>query len=636
MNIATLKAFALIGSALISIARAQLLDEPTVEPERGWFDKPIKVSLTADEKKAVIYYTLDGSIPSDTNGSIYKAPILIEGASVLRSRAYLSEKVFSNVNSHTYLIESSILSQSDSIDGWPRPLLATGYGNSLLKFDYEMDPEIVQHEAYKEDIIKGLYSIPAICLSMKKEDFWQMTLRNDELPVSIELIYPDGKTEQIDGGIEGMSHKHMKRNYRLSFKKKYGKGKFKSDIFKDYAPLHGKSAAKEFDQIVLRAGTQRSWARDDLPDRTAFTRDQWYRDTQLAMSDASPRGTFMHLFVNGVYFGMYNVTERPDEKFLSSYFGGDDEHWFCMNHNGTLEGDEIRYNYLMDSILIKDLSRPDAYEEFTTYLDVPNFCDYVLLGWFIGMSDWPENNYYAGARVVDPTPLRFLGWDAELSWDDKKDSHPGAHVHPAFLPGEEAYSPIPQIWQAAIKQPDFLMAFTDRVYLHGLKNGALTDEACKERWNILNNYISEAVVVESARWGDVLEDSITRTRDDQWASEIVRVENMMNGNMDRFLLALREVGYYPAIDPPFWKEPMDNMWEITQFDASKAQGINIYYRLDGGDPRDSGGDIHIEAKLYEGPVKLPDSCMISARALKDSVWSALYQTSYGINIVEKK
>ena len=33
-------------------------------------------------------------------------------------------------------------------------------------------------------------------------------------------------------------------------------------------------------------------------------------------------GTWVHLYINGLYWGVYNPTERPDASFMASYYGG--------------------------------------------------------------------------------------------------------------------------------------------------------------------------------------------------------------------------------------------------------------------------------------------------------------------------
>ena len=53
-------------------------------------------------------------------------------------------------------------------------------------------------------------------------------------------------------------------------------------------------------------------------------RDQFIRDSLLAMGQVDAgRGTYVHLFLNGLYWGVYNVHERPDSAHYAEYHGGD-------------------------------------------------------------------------------------------------------------------------------------------------------------------------------------------------------------------------------------------------------------------------------------------------------------------------
>jgi hypothetical protein len=84
------------------------------------------------------------------------------------------------------------------------------------------------------------------------------------------------------------------------------------------APLNGDSAVNTFDTIVLRSGNNRCWARFFDPDATAYTEDQWYRNTQITVSGIGAHGNFAHLYINGLCWGLYNLAERPDEPFRIS------------------------------------------------------------------------------------------------------------------------------------------------------------------------------------------------------------------------------------------------------------------------------------------------------------------------------
>ena len=121
--------------------------------------------------------------------------------------------------------------------------------------------------------------------------------------------------------------------------------------------LNGDSAITEFDRIVLRSGNTRSWAKQD-PAHVTFTRDQWFRDSQIAMSGVGSHGTFVHLYLNGLYWGLYNAVERPDASFTSGHLGGERGDWHAVSHHGTLSGDSRRWDYLRGELKNKDMRDP--------------------------------------------------------------------------------------------------------------------------------------------------------------------------------------------------------------------------------------------------------------------------------------
>jgi hypothetical protein len=223
----------------------------------------------------------------------------------------------------------------------------------------------------------------------------------------------------------------------------------------------------------------------------------------------------------------------------------------------------------------------------------------------------------------------FLAWDAEVSWDDAEDGNPGAWVHPEFRQGEEGESPVSEIWHAVRKNPDFMMTFADRVYKQCSGEGPLADAVSIWRWQVLNDFIRDAVIAESARWGDGLQDGVLRTRDTHWQPEVARVAAMMEGNVARFIAALRAEGYYPSVDPPVFshKGGMIPAKAKLKMETDNPEA-EIYYRLDGGDPRLPGGDIAPEAERYQKGISLPLPCKVKARVRKGAEWSALQEASF--------
>ena len=608
---------------------AMLAQSLTFSSERGFYTKKVKVKLTPSTKGNSIWYTQDGSIPSPENGTSYVKPIEISQSSSLRAQEYDgSGTPVGLVVTHSYLFLDQILQQPDSIRGWDRPQVYTHYRGFPVKMDYEMDPEIVDNSQYSQAIRKGFEEIPSVVLALPQTDFWDVSLRNEEVVSSIEILYPDDKNahEAAIAELEGISHKLLKRSYRMAFKKKHGNSRFNSQVLKKTAPIHAKNATGKFDQLVLRGGTQRCWARRWYPDQTAYTRDQWYRDSQIDVSGFGPRGTFAHLFVNGIYMGLYNLTERPDEAFAGSYFKGKDDDWFAFNHNGVLEGDASRLDYLTDTLMGADFSIGANYEKLGEYVDLSEFCEYLIVCWICGMVDWPENNYYGGYNATLGGGLKFFGWDAEMSWDDQDEAHPGAWVHYEFAADEEGESLISELWHRARQNPDFLMLFADKVYEHCFGEGALTDEAQKNRWKILNDFIYNPMVAESARWGDALEDTLPpRTRNEHWMAEVQRVDSMMNGNVERFIQALREEGYYPEIDPPtVLIAKSGKQFQVSCTNPNEAG--EIWYHEANYDPRASGGEVAQGAQVYQSPFTVEPGASLRFRIKLGDIWSAVHKT----------
>lgn len=96
---------------------------------------------------------------------------------------------------------------------------------------------------------------------------------------------------------------------KVNFRTEYGNREWVTSLLQN-APLSGDTATDTHRTLVLRGGNERCWCRDEMPDETTYTIDQLYRDTQIAMSGIGSHGTYAHVYLNGVYWGLYNIVER--------------------------------------------------------------------------------------------------------------------------------------------------------------------------------------------------------------------------------------------------------------------------------------------------------------------------------------
>ena len=70
------------------------------------------------------------------------------------------------------------------------------------------------------------------------------------------------------------------------------------------------------------------------------------RDVMNNLGHPNCRGVYVHLYINGLYWGLYNLTERPDENFAARTWGGKPSDYDARNSGNVLSGDEIAWKEL--------------------------------------------------------------------------------------------------------------------------------------------------------------------------------------------------------------------------------------------------------------------------------------------------
>ena len=494
--------------------------------------------------------------------------------------------------------------------------------------DVGIDPDVVNTSNQRE-FVEGLTSIPTLSIVMDIDHLFNGSQRlysRKTLPASVELLYPskfsDFEGFQVDCGIRAHSWwlPKEKNSFRLVFNKDFGPGMLRYPFFES-AVHHAESAVKEFNTIVLRGGGDENWSRVRFAslgenESPVYVRDQHVRDSQLSLSGNAAHGIFVHLYLNGIYWGVYNAVERPDRRFLASYYGGDSADWFAINHSGVVgKPNHPRWYITMYRYARKhDLSKPAKYRKMKTLLNTAQFSDYILLNWFSGTGDWGAGNWYGGIRLHPPGAGLYFCWDSEVSYGlYDKVGHVGAWVPPSFVSG--GTSVLHQLWMALADSPEFRLEFADRVYRACYNGGPLADHVNKTNFRRLAGYVEPAMLCESARWGDAAtaRENRPRTRDVHWRQARDYVLDLMDGNVERFIRALRDHDYYPTIDPPVFERASDSITIRRPAGAEK-----VYYTLDGSDPRNPTAH-----RFGEAVSTVPFSPNLKGRSRRGNEWSAL-------------
>ena len=348
--------------------------------------------------------------------------VLVDKTTVLRVMAYKTGATSTNVDTHTYIFSTTVKKQATLPFDDPAQFRSF---NMAPYADLEIDSEVV-NTSNKREFVDGLTSIPTLSIVMDVNHLFNesqgLYFGKGPLtrPASVELLYPskfsDFEGFQVDCGIRmhSSAHPKEKRSFRLVFSKDFGPGMLRYPFFES-AVQHAESAVKEFNILVLRGGGQENWSRGEISDQAVYVRDQHVRDSQLSLSGNAARGIFVHLYLNGIYWGVYNAVERPDRRFLASYYGGDSaEEWLGINIDrlGIIDRWAAMHRYARNH----DLSEPAKYREMKTLLNTSLFSDYILVNWFSGTGDWGQGNWY-GRDSDSPSRRRtvfLLGCGDEL------------------------------------------------------------------------------------------------------------------------------------------------------------------------------------------------------------------------------
>jgi hypothetical protein len=310
--------------------------------KRGIFSAPFSLTISTPTAGAAIRYTTDGSTPTASHGSVYAGPLTIAATTNLRAAAFLAGKEPTDVDTQTYLFPEDIILQQPA--GGPPPGWPAGSGTSQV-LDFGMDPEIVNHSDPEiggpATVKNALLSLPSVIITSDLSNFLNLNGSQGiyanpygrgfawERPASVEWInppsvqHPNGTSEfQVNAGVRlrggySRSMSNPKHAFHLYFRGDYGDPKL------DY-PLFGRHGAQSFDRIDLRTAQNYSWS--FLGDsRNTFLREEAVRLAQLEMGQPGSRVRYVHLYLNGVCWGLFNLDERTEAAFSASYLGGDKE-----------------------------------------------------------------------------------------------------------------------------------------------------------------------------------------------------------------------------------------------------------------------------------------------------------------------
>ncbi|MDA0750184.1 MAG: lamin tail domain-containing protein [Verrucomicrobia bacterium] len=504
---------------------------------RGFQEIPINLTLSHPDETAQILFSTNGSFPSQA----YTRPLRINGNASVRATVVRDGYKSPTVQTHSYLSVEDTLNASN------------------------MNRTLTGNASFAARIRKGLRDLPVISISVPElPDDW------NEREASVEVFMPDDSIIQSNAGVKrfgGAWTDFTKKNYRLKFRPEYGNRKLELPLFEGFD--YGIPAVDTFDEIDLRGGGH------DMNSRGFYMSARFSEDTMLEMGALNPHGRFVHLYFNGEYWGQYHARERVTDAFLADYLGGQTEDYVNIRGN-----DNVGSSFVLGTpdpanrtTWENVLQFKGDYERVRHWVDIPHLIDFMLM-WNLGNA---ETEYRAAGPVEAGTGFKFWLGDAD------------GHIRSA---SDRTGNPGPaDIFGALVSErhPDFMTLLADRIHLHLFNNGALTGDRNAERLRQRMEEIKDSLVAECARWGFRNPNDWERAANDA-------IEQILPANADQLRQRLERRRLYPTVSAPEFSQQGEILPSDQSIGIHLTSG-DLYYTLDGSDPRLPGGNVSPTAQI---------------------------------------
>lgn len=355
--------------------------------------QPLQVNLTSQVAGGTIRYTTNGALP-DANSTPYTGPFTIDKPTVIRAQVFKDGAAVGDVYTKSYLV-----------------------------VNYDQTIPVISIVADWNDL-NSLHAFPE-----ERGTDW-------ERPINMEYFAPGGQVQfNVKAGIRvhgNFSRLYSpKKSYRIYFRKSYGgPGNLEYPLFPD-------SSVTKFDKLVLRAGFQDTFFHRGIPGLSdkhlsaRYINDQVVRNLHRDMGQPIAHGSWVLLYLNGEFWGLYNLTERIDQQFLRSYSDKDAE-WNIItkesgwengvwyNREEVKEGDYAGWLENQNWVGSAEFSVPGNIGVLQNRVDLENVFSYLFLEAYVQNLDWPDSNWIVYRRMdsgakANQGKWRMMVWDAETA-----------------------------------------------------------------------------------------------------------------------------------------------------------------------------------------------------------------------------
>lgn len=344
---------------------------PLLDPPAGNYSTSIDVTLSSPDNNVEIKYTLDGSTPTGASPT-YTTPINITQTTVIRAIAFSTDPdtPSSFIETNTYFINENHTVKILSLAGQQIQLLLEGNSDIEPQGNVEIfNPDFNQTSETFGDFNKH------------GNDSWAYDQRGFDYIVQDEYGY----------------------DYAV-----------KADLFN-----HSLTERDKFQRLIIKAA-----ANDNYPAETggAHIRDAFAQTLSQKAGLSLDERTYEPcvVYLNGQYWGVYEIREKVDDDDYTSYYYNKDKDQidYIKTWGATWAeyGTQDSWTNLRDYILTNNMANPDNYTYVTDRLNVLSLIDYFILDTYIVCQDWLNWNTSWWHSTDNEVKWRYTLWDLDATF----------------------------------------------------------------------------------------------------------------------------------------------------------------------------------------------------------------------------
>lgn len=433
---------------------------PEFNQEAGYHGAPFALTISCADPAAEIRYTTNGTFPTQAS-ALYTGPIQVTETQVVMARAYSADAqflpsymefstFFLGADQHTVLIFS--------VSGDQVPTLLNGTQIEPLS-------ALEMFDASGQRLSKNFGDT-----NKHGNDSWAYAQRG------IDWIDRDKM------GYSGATHEEI---FSISDRDEFKAYMFKAAANDNYQSSGGAHIRDSYVQSLSQVGG-------------------------LELDERSHESCV--LYINGEYWGVYDVREKVDDWRYTDYYYGQGKYDidFLKTWGGTWAeyGNDADWVTLRNFVLTNDMTDAANYEYVKSQLEVISMMDYFIINTWVVASDWLNwNTAWWKGNNPDGTARkwRYILWDMDAVFGHYINytgiPNTGSDADPCFAeylgdPGGQGHVPM---WNALLENEDFRSLYINRYA--DLLNSTLSCDFAIAHLDSLIAIIEPEMQRHCDRWG---------------------------------------------------------------------------------------------------------------------------------------